>query len=169
MRRSHHLGGIAAGLSLALLPLAPLMAQEHDPAQHGMAIGSPTIEARVKGAENHRASGTVHITAGGQKGQLHFTPDFSVEKGPDVYITLANGPRPMAGSVVVARLTKFSGEQTFDLPANTDVSRFSHLVLWCRKYSVAMAVAQLPPAAEKMEMTEGAMSKEDGAAKAQRP
>jgi hypothetical protein len=46
-------------------------------------------------------------------------------------------------SVVVARLTKFSGEQSFELPSNIDLSRYSHLVLWCKKYSVAMGIAKL--------------------------
>jgi len=61
-----------------------------------------------------------------------------------VYITLTNGPKPVKGaSVVISRLTRFSGEQTFHLPAGADHSKYSHLVLWCRQYSVAMAVTEL--------------------------
>jgi len=41
-----------------------------------------------------------------------------------VYITLTNGPKPVeGGSVVISRLTRFSGEQTFDLPASADRAR----------------------------------------------
>jgi hypothetical protein len=63
-----------------------------------------------------------------------------LEKGPDVYVTLTTGPKPVEGaSVVIARLTRFSGEQSFELPATVELNQYSHLVLWCRKYTTSPA------------------------------
>ncbi len=137
MRQLRCLTGVSAALLLGVLPLAPLRGQQEDAMKKDRA-------GELVGAKGHRASGTVHIATREGKSRLHFTPDFSLEKGPDVYITLTNGPKPVEGaSVVISRLTRFSGEQTFDLPAGADHSKYSHLVLWCRKYSVAMAVTEL--------------------------
>jgi Electron transfer DM13 len=155
MRNLHYLPAAPAVLLLVGLPLAPLSGQE----DHAMKKDQPAAEGKLEGAEGHRASGTVHIMVAGQKRQLHLTPDFSVEEGPDVYVTLTNGPKPVEGaSLQIAKLTRFSGEQSFDLPAGADPGRYSHLVLWCKKYSVAMGVAKLTHHAGKME---GMMEKED--------
>ncbi len=141
MRPLPTLTGVPAALLLAILPLAPLPGQEDDAMKQ---TSTPSAEGQLTGAENHQASGTVHILDAEGKRQVHFTPDFSVERGPDVYVTLANGTKPVEGaSVVVAKLTRFSGEQSFELPATVELGKYSHLVLWCKKYSVAMAVAKL--------------------------
>jgi hypothetical protein len=152
MRTSDYLLSSSVALLLAILPGTSLHAQEEDamakdpPKQQvdAMARSASSAEMRLAGAEGHRAMGAVHLVTANGKRQLHFTRDFSLEKGPDVYVTLTNGPKPVEGSsVVVARLTKFSGEQSFELPSNIDLSRYSHLVLWCKKYSVAMGIAKL--------------------------
>ena len=159
MRSSHYLPGVPAALLLAMLPVAPLLAQQDDAMKKdhaAMAMGEPSAQGKFVSAESHKASGAVHLVNAGGKRQLHFTPDFSVEKGPDVYVTLTNGPKPVQGqSLVIARLTRFSGEQSYDLPATADLTKYSRLVLWCRKYSVAMAEAKLTSDAGKMDGTMG--------------
>ncbi len=163
MRSLHSIFGVPAALLLAILPLAPLPGQEHD-AMKKTSVAS--AEGQLTGAENHQASGTVHILSGEGKRQVHFTPDFSVEKGPDVYVTLANGTKPVEGSsVVVAKLTRFSGEQSFELPATVELGKYSHLVLWCRKYSVAMAAAKLTFPDGKMDKMKGEMMEKDESGK----
>ena len=155
MRNLHGLPGASAVLLLLSFPLAHLLGQERD----AMKKDRPLAEGKLVGAENHQASGTVHLLTAGEKRLLHFTPDFSLEKGPDVYVTLTDGPKPVEGaSLVVARLKRFSGQQSFDLPAGADLSRYSHLVLWCKKYSVAMGVATLTHDTGKMD---GMMDEED--------
>jgi hypothetical protein len=155
MRTSDYLLSFPVALLLAILPLTLLQAQQEDamakdpPKQQvdPMASSASSAEMRLVGAEGHRATGAVQLVTANGKRQLHLSRDFSLEKGPDVYVTLTNGPKPMEGSsVVVARLTKFSGEQSFELPSNLDLSRYSHLVLWCKKYSVAMGIAKLKAA-----------------------
>ena len=96
------------------------------------------------GADGHKASGAVHLVASGTGHLLHFTPDFSVERGPDVYVTLTDSTRRVTSqSLVVGKLTRFSGEQTHDLPAGAELGRYTHVVLWCKKYDVRMGEAAL--------------------------
>ena len=55
--------------------------------------------------------------------------DFAADKAPDTYVTLANGPTPEDGaSVTVAKLKKFKGEQTFEVPAGAGSATYSHVV-----------------------------------------
>ena len=177
MRPLHCLSAVPAALLLAILPLIPLIAQQDD-AMKGkmqdhaaMAMGEPSAQGTLTGVNGHQASGTVHLVSSEGKYRLHFTPDFSLEKAPDVYVTLTKGPKPVQGaSVVIAKLTRFAGEQAFDLPADTDPSQYSHVVLWCKKYSVAIAQAELKEAGmEKMDgMKEdkgSMMKKKDGMSK----
>jgi Electron transfer DM13 len=154
MRTPNYLLSASVALLLASLPTTLLHGQQEDamakdpPQQQVDAMAqASSAEVKLMGAEGHKASGAVHLITTDGKRQLHFSRDFSLEKGPDVYVTLTNGPKPVEGSsVVVARLTKFSGEQSFELPSNIDLSRYSHLVLWCKKYSVAMGIAKLEDA-----------------------
>jgi hypothetical protein len=96
------------------------------------------------GAEGHRAKGSYEIAAAGGKTQLTLGSDFSVEKGPDVYVVLSPGPKvPAKGALFLGKLTRFDGAQSFDVPAGTDLGGYTHVVLWCRKYSVAMGTASL--------------------------
>ncbi|MGH7751249.1 MAG: DM13 domain-containing protein [Gemmatimonadales bacterium] len=53
---------------------------------------------------------------------------------------------------MIGKLTRFSGGQSYDLPATADLGKYTHLVLWCRKYSVNMAEPTLTsPGSKKMD------------------
>ena len=169
MRTMHRFAALPAALLLGFLPVTPLLGQQEggmkkDGAMEdhaAMAMSKPTAQGKLTSVGNHKAVGTVHILKADGKRQLHFTSDFSIEKGPDVYVALTNGPKPVKGaSVTVARLTRFAGEQSFELPANIDLGNYSHVVLWCKKYSVSMGQAELHTAA--MGKEDGMMEKEDG-------
>lgn len=74
--------------------------------------------------------------------------DFSLERGPDVYVVLRPSERvPAQGALYLGKLTRFSGEQSFALPDGTDLGDYSSRVLWCKKYSVPMGTAALVSAA----------------------
>ncbi len=169
MRSSHLALAMSAALVVTILPVAALRAQQGDAMKKdsaerqdhaAMAMKEPLAEGKFVGVQNHKASGTAHIVNAGGKRQLHFTPDFSLEKGPDVYVTLTDGSKRVTGmSLVIGKLTRFAGEQSYDRPATADLAKYTHLVLWCKKYSVAMAEATLSsPGGEKMD---GTMHDED--------
>ncbi len=96
------------------------------------------------GAEGHRAKGSYEVATTGGKTQLKLGRDFSVEKGPDVHVVLSPGAKvPATGALYLGKLSRFDGAQTFDVPAGTNLGSFTHVVLWCKKYSVAMGTAPL--------------------------
>ncbi|MGI9041109.1 MAG: DM13 domain-containing protein [Gemmatimonadales bacterium] len=170
MRSMHHLPALPAALLVGFLSVASLHAQEgamkkdkgamQDHAS--MAVDEPMAQGKLSSVGDHKASGTVHILNAEGKRQVHFTSDFSIEKGPDVYVLLTNGPKPVHGrSVTVAKLSRFAGEQSFEIPANTDLANYSHIVLWCRKYSVSMGQAELQ-AGEMMGDERAMIEKDEG-------
>lgn len=130
-----------------------------------MGMSMPVAEGALTGVGNHKATGTVHILDAKGKRRLHFTPDFSIEKASDVYVTLTNGPAPVEGaSIAIARLTRFTGEQTFEVPANADLGKYSHVVLWSRKSGISLGQAKLPAAGAGMMDQKGTMmDKDEGA------
>ncbi len=96
----------AAAVFLALLPAAPLLGQQDGAMEkeHGtmgdhaaMTMPEPSLQGTLTGVGNHKATGTVHLVNGGGKRQVHFTSDLSAEKGPDLYVSLTNGPKPVKG------------------------------------------------------------------------
>lgn len=154
------------GISVAALyfglTAAPLAAQQTDSMAHdkeammmkdavakdGMmedhGAGAMMPHGNFTGADGHRAKGSYEIATSGGKTLLKLGGDFSVEKGPDVYVVLSQAEKvPAKGSLFLGKLTRVTGPQAFDLPAGTDLAAFTHVVLWCKKYSVPMGVASL--------------------------
>lgn len=176
MGTTHRMPALAVALMLALHPAGTLLAQEdgamtkdHDAMQDSGAKGmmGPSVEGTIRGANGHMAAGTVHLLDAKGKRQLHFTADFAVDKAPDTYVTHASGPTPEQGaSTTVAKLTRFEGEQTFDLPAGTEPARYTHVVLWSKKQGKALGQAELHAAGammdDAMDKKDGMMDKEDG-------
>lgn len=134
-----HISAVALVISLAATPLAAqeTMTKEKD----AMAMAP---HGTFAGAEGHKAKGSYEIATAEGKTQLKLGSDFSVEKGPDVYVVLSPAAKvPAKGALFLGKLTRFDGAQAFDVPAGTDLGGYTHVVLWCRKYSVAMGTASL--------------------------
>lgn len=176
MGTARRMPALAVAFMLTLQPTAALLAQDdgamkedHDAMQDAGAknMMGPPAEGAFTGANGHTAAGTVHILGEKGKRQLHFTADFTADKAPDTYVTLANGPTPDRGtSTTVAKLTRFKGEQTFDLPAGIDPARYTHVILWSKKQGKALGHAELHAAGMKkddaMGKKDGMMDKKDG-------
>lgn len=121
-------------------------AMAHDGmAKDGMAMAMPPHRA-FGGIDGHKAQGAFDITTANGKSQLHLGKDFSVDKGPDVYVVLGRGEKGGPTGLSLGKLKKFSGEQTLAIPAGTDLSGYTHVVLWCKKYDATMGAAPLASA-----------------------
>lgn len=146
----------------ALVSAAPLLAQD-DAMMKDKAMNAPA-EGMFAGAGGHKAAGTVHLLGSGTKRQLHFTPDFKVDKGPDVYVALTDSTRRVTDkSLVVGKLSKTSGEQLYDLPAGADLGGYTHVVLWSKKNRASLGEAPLGTGAmDGMMKDESGMMKDEG-------
>lgn len=142
---------VALLIGLAVTPLAAqdTMAKDKDAMakdammkDHGAMAMAP--HGTFAGAEGHRARGSYEIVTADGATQLKLGSDFSVEKGPDVYVVLSPAAKvPAKGALFLGKLKHFDGAQAFEVPAGTDLGGFTHVVIWCKKYSVPMGTATL--------------------------
>jgi hypothetical protein len=144
-----------AGLTLvAVLFVARSLAAQsdtsHQMAHDAMAHDTMAHDAKTMsthgsftGLNKHKASGGFEVVTANDKQEIRLTPDFSLDQAPDVYLVLSTSATVDAKSLYVGRLGNFSGVSSFSLPAGTDLARYSHLVLWCKKFSVALGDASL--------------------------
>ncbi len=98
------------------------------------------------GLEDHKAGGTFEIATASGKRELRLGKDFSVDKGPDIYVVLSKGETGGPTGLALGKLKKLRGEQTLNIPAGTDLANYTHVVLWCKKYDANMGAAPLPAA-----------------------
>lgn len=92
--------------------------------------------------EFHFGSGTASIIEV-EPGRYHLRlEDFSVRNGPDLYVYLSTAADDYADDAVEVGLLKATdGSFGYDLPANTDPSRFRSAIIWCKQFSHLFAVA----------------------------
>jgi pentapeptide MXKDX repeat protein len=95
------------------------------------------------GMDGHKALGSFEVVTVSGASELRLGKDFSVDKGPDVYVVLSKGVKGGPTGLSLGKLKRFSGEQTLAIPAGTDLAAYSHVVLWCRKYDATMGAAPL--------------------------
>ncbi|NRB01728.1 MAG: DM13 domain-containing protein, partial [Rhodobacteraceae bacterium] len=59
---------------------------------------------------------------------------------PDPRIALGAGGK-FAQGTDFAELASNTGAQTYSVPANIDASQFTEVHIWCRRFSVGLAIA----------------------------
>jgi hypothetical protein len=120
---------------------------------------SPAVELRVQGRFGvvdaiHKGEGTAAILRLADRTRVLRLDDFRVTNGPDLYVYLSGHPAPrssaelhMDGAFEVARLKGNIGSQTYDLPADLDLSGFRSAVIYCRRFTTVFSTAELLPGA----------------------
>lgn len=112
--------------------------------------------AMVKGTGEHAAAGHVSLATVNGRQVLRLDSGFKVDKGPDVWVVLSRDGAPTStGAVSLVKLTKHEGAQDVIIPANLDLAQFSHVVFYCKKFSVVMGTADLAGAHPKMKGMQG--------------
>ena len=62
--------------------------------------------------------------------------------GPDLYVYLATD-KSASDSVNLGRLKANNGDQNYDIPLGTDLSKHDTVLIWCRAFSVLFGSAEL--------------------------
>jgi hypothetical protein len=110
----------------------------------------PAFEARVthqgafSGADDFhfgRGNALLIETAPGRY-TLRFE-EFSVRNGPDLFVYLTSDRDSVDGAVNLGDLKATDGAFNYEVPAGSDVSRFTHAIVWCRQFAVLFASAPL--------------------------
>lgn len=94
----------------------------------------------------HVVSGKAQVIESGGKLYLRLEA-FATENGPDLYLYLVRNPggspRSDTDFVSLGRLKGTSGNQNYELPANTDTAAIQSATVWCRAFSVNFGYAEL--------------------------
>lgn len=97
----------------------------------------------------HKGSGKAEILTAGGTNILRFT-DFTVTNGPDLEVWLVEEPAPKTSDDVKASkwislgvLKGNIGDQTYQIPAGTDISKYGSAVIWCEQFGVLFSAATL--------------------------
>ncbi len=65
-----------------------------------------------------------------------------VTNGPDLYVYLSPD-KSTSNFVNVGKLKANNGNQNYDIPAATDLSKYDTILIWCRPFSVLFGSAAL--------------------------
>ncbi len=110
-------------------------------------------EGMFYGAEGHEGAGTVRIVTGDNGETALNLIDFSTTPGPDLKVWLvAAGNVTRSGDVKdsqwlsLGKLQSDSGNQSYTVPAGTDISQYKSAIIWCEAFSVLFAAADLKSA-----------------------
>ena len=98
----------------------------------------------------HETKGTAAVhDLGGDRRVLRLT-DFATSNGPDVRVYLVaaedasdNETVTKAGFIELGKLKGNEGDQNYDIPAGTDLTRYRAVTIWCRRFAVNFATAPL--------------------------
>lgn len=65
-----------------------------------------------------------------------------VTNGPDLYVYLATD-KTASDFVNIGKLKANNGNQNYDIPAGTDLTKYDTVLVWCRPFSVLFGSAEL--------------------------
>lgn len=90
----------------------------------------------------HNAEGVarvVHIDGGKDVLRLE---NLAATNGPDLYVYLATD-KEASDFVNLGRLKANNGNQNYDIPVGTDLSKYDNVLVWCKQFSVLFGSAEL--------------------------
>ncbi len=98
---------------------------------------------RFAGADGHAGMGdaTVVEQPGGAR-VLTFT-EFDVDPGIDVDVYLTMSPDSIDDRVELGSLKGNVGDQQYEIPVDADLRAHPNVILWCKPFTVRIAVAEL--------------------------
>jgi hypothetical protein len=95
----------------------------------------------LMGAGGHTASGIASLYRAGTKLVILLDP-YESQSGPDLKVYLS---RDVSASsfIRVGNLKATSGRQAYEVPGNPDETQYPFIHVWCERYSVEFARAEL--------------------------
>lgn len=146
--RVRRLLGVAAAIVVALVgggavqPAAPVSAQgDAVILAAGSFVGTDSF---------HRGEGKAMLIRLADGRRFIRFEDFRVTNGPDLFVYLSGHPAPRTRSQLhegaafeVARLKGNVGNQNYELGTELDLSKVRSVVIYCKRFSVMFATAEL--------------------------
>lgn len=127
-----------AGISIAL-PVTAAVAQ------------TTVLSGQFHDADaSHTGSGTATIVRSNDGALSLQLTSFQTIAGPSLQVWLSEADDPQSSSEVkqsewlsLGGLQATSGDQTYEIPEGTDLSKYKSIVVWCQPFSVLFTAADL--------------------------
>jgi hypothetical protein len=75
---------------------------------------------------------------------LELNNNYNADTGlPDLVVYLSNNPNTNNGALQIAEVTVFNGAHSYIIPSNPDINQYSHVLYYCRKFSVKVGDGKL--------------------------
>jgi hypothetical protein len=92
----------------------------------------------------HNAEGTAKVIPLQDDNNILRLEDLRVTNGPDLYVYLATD-KSASDFVSLGKLKANNGNQNYDVPTETDLTKYDTVLIWCRPFSVLFGSAELQP------------------------
>ncbi len=93
------------------------------------------------GKSSHVTTGRAEFVVHGDKAEVVLLDDFTFDGAPDPKVAL--GKDGYNSSLLIGKLQKNSGKQTYEVPAGMDIDGVNEVWIWCEKFNVPLGVAKL--------------------------
>jgi hypothetical protein len=90
----------------------------------------------------HNAEGIAKIISLDDNSNILRLEDLKATSGPDLYVYLATD-KSASDSVSLGRLKANNGNQNYEIPLGTDLSKHDTVLIWCKAFSVLFGSAEL--------------------------
>jgi hypothetical protein len=90
----------------------------------------------------HNAEGIAKVIPLQQGSNILRLENFKATNGPDLYVYLGTD-KSASDFVSLGRLKGNIGNQNYDIPGGTDLSKYNTVLIWCKAFSVLFGSAQL--------------------------
>ena len=98
--------------------------------------------ANFMGASGHTTSGQAFFSSVGGKTYVYFK-NFSTDSGPRLHVYLSSASNNVNDAEDLGPLTSITGDQNYEIPSGTDLSRYNKVLIWCVPFSVSFGFANL--------------------------
>ena len=102
-----------------------------------------TMAGMLSGSDGHHASGNVAVKKDMNGHAQLVLSDIKVDKVPDGHVYLAKDG-DFRNGLELGKLNQFSGNVSFDIPDDVDLSAYDSVVIWCEQFDVEIGRADLP-------------------------
>ena len=93
----------------------------------------------------HDAEGIAKVIPLEDRSNILRLENLQVTNGPDLYVYLATD-KSASDFVSLGKLKANNGNQNYDIPSETDLTKYDTVFIWCRPFSVLFGSAELAPA-----------------------
>ncbi|MFT5201456.1 MAG: hypothetical protein ACI9C1_000832 [Candidatus Aldehydirespiratoraceae bacterium] len=122
------------------------------PAEEPLAPVEPAIQTLIEGSfvdRDHPAEGIASVLTDGTAQRFLRFEEFATDNGPDLNVYLSSAPLGSDDNafdddfIDLGDLRGNIGSQNYEIPEDVDLDRYTTVVIWCVRFGVAFAAAEL--------------------------